>query len=136
MPLIHHERVKTLLPKVPSPAFPEIDHARVATMRLAQRVTQTELIGRDQDQVYMIRHEAVDQNLRATRATGHREQSPILGVVLVAKKGLLASITALGHMMRKPRDNPLGSLAIGRSIPRHGNLTPSSNRSEAFRPGK
>jgi hypothetical protein len=54
---------------MPSPAFPEIDHARVQTVRLAQRVTQTELIGRDEDQVYMIRHEAVEQNVRASRPT-------------------------------------------------------------------
>ncbi len=121
MPLIHHERVKTLLPKMPLPAFPDIDHARVATMRLAQRVTQTELIGRDQDQVHMIRHEAVDKNLRATRSTGRREQSPILGVVLVAKEGLLASITALGHMMRQPRDNHSWKS-------RHRSVNPSSQK--------
>lgn len=53
----------------------------------------------------MIRREAVDQNLRATRSTARRQQSPILGVVLVAEKGLPTSITALGHMMRKRRDN-------------------------------
>jgi hypothetical protein len=90
-------------------------------MRLAQRVTQTELIGRDQDQVYMIRHEAVDKNLRATRSTGRREQSPILGVVLVAKEGLLASITALGHMMRQPRDNHSWKS-------RHRSVNPSSQK--------
>jgi hypothetical protein len=121
MPLVHHERVKTLLPKVPSPALPDINQGRVATMRLAQRVTQTELIGRDQDQVDMIRDEAVDQNLRATGSRGRREQSPIFGIVLVAKKGLLSSIPALDHMMWKPRDNHFWTS-------RHRPVNPSSQK--------
>jgi hypothetical protein len=96
VPLVHHERMKTLLPKVHSPDFTDIDHARVAHDAPPQRVTQTELIGRHHDRVHMIRHEAVDQNLRATRSTGSRQQSPILSIVLVAEKALPASISALG----------------------------------------
>jgi hypothetical protein len=90
-------------------------------MRLAERVAQTELIAWDQDQVQMIRHEAVDQHLRATRATGRRQQSPILGVVLIAKKGPLASMTALFHMMWKPWDNHSWKS-------RHRSVNPSSRK--------
>jgi hypothetical protein len=126
MALVHHERVKTLLPKVPSPAFPDIDHAGLATMRLAQRITQTELVARDHDQVHMVRHQAVDESLRAARSTRRRQQSPLLGVVLVTKKGSLASMTALCQMMWNPRNNH--SLK-----PCHRSLNPSPrNRRSVF----
>jgi hypothetical protein len=91
--------------------------------------------------------QSFDKGLRAERATGagvrvqqigdvwgvrladeaspvgyqFQQQSPIIGVVLVAKKGLLASITALGHMMRKPWDNHSWKS-------RHWSVNPSSQK--------
>jgi len=59
MSLVHDERMDALLPEVSAPAFSKVDPTGVATVRLAQHITQPEFIGWHQNQVNMIRHEAV-----------------------------------------------------------------------------
>jgi hypothetical protein len=56
MLLIHHEGVETLLPEMPSPALPKIDHVSVSAMGLPQRSPQAQRVRGDHDEVSMVGH--------------------------------------------------------------------------------
>jgi hypothetical protein len=68
-------------------------------MRPRQRIAQPESVRRDQDQMHMVRHQAIGEHLGTTDATRDRQQTAILRVILIAEKGLLAPIASLCHMM-------------------------------------
>jgi len=94
-----NKRVKALLPQVPSPTRSEVDKPSIPAVCFRQGVAQPELVGRNQDQVHMIRHQTISQNLSTTTAAKVRQQPAILDVVAIVEKNLLTSITSLCHMM-------------------------------------
>ena len=99
MLLVHDERVKALLPEMSPPSLAEIDHARVSAMGLGQCVAETKRVGGHEDQVDVIGHKAIGQDLRAAAATVGGKQASIFGVVLITKEGTLAPISPLGDMV-------------------------------------
>jgi hypothetical protein len=74
--------------------------ARIAPMRLAERRAQAVRIGRRQDQMHVVGHQAVGPHRDARRPAALRQQRAICGVVVVVEEDLLAPVAALRHMMR------------------------------------
>jgi hypothetical protein len=70
-------------------------------------------------------------------ATGQREQTPVLRVVIIAKKGLLSPIAALSHMMRQPRyyDSWKSCHRLVNCLPHHTSLDESFSPFDALRLG-
>jgi hypothetical protein len=68
-------------------------------MGFRQRIAQPEVVCWNQDQVHMVRHQAMCQHLGTSVAPRDRQQAAILGVILIAEKGPLAPMASLRHVM-------------------------------------
>jgi len=74
-------------------------------MRLRDRAAQSVHGTWHQNQVYVIRHQAIGPHPGHAAYTGGSHQTPVLAIVVVAEKGLLAAIAALRDMMGAARNN-------------------------------
>ena len=80
----------------------------IAAMGGCQGAAQPVGIGRNQDEMHMIGHQAPSPNFdRSSPATG-REAVAIEGIVLFAEERALASIATLGDMVRETGDDDTG----------------------------
>ena len=86
---------------MPTPPFAEVDHPSVTAVDLPDRPPQP--IGRPGhgDQMDMIGHQAVRQNLNLKGASPFRNKIEVALTVLVMEEGLLASISPLSDVMGK-----------------------------------
>jgi len=100
--LVHGKRCKAFLPEMPSPSFPEIDSPGVSAMRLSERQTKALRGLGNSYQMDVIWHQTPcpDFNVRFLAPLTH--QRKIDFIILMAEKGLLAAVSALGYMVRNP----------------------------------
>ena len=76
-------------------------------MRVGKCGPQTAFVGRNQDQMDMVRHQAVAPHLDASDPATLRDQSTIFGIVILAEENRLPPVAALRNVMRNPRyDDP------------------------------
>lgn len=106
MVLIHDEGVEALLPKVPFPAPAEVDHSSVPAMGFAEGVPQPEFVRRNHNEMHVIGHAAIGQNVHSATAAVFGEQPRVLRIVLVREERFLAAIAPLGHMVGLPPGQP------------------------------
>jgi hypothetical protein len=57
--LIHHHRAEPPLEQMPRHPRPRIDEGRVAPVRLTHGALKAGLVGRDKDEMDMVRHQAI-----------------------------------------------------------------------------
>jgi len=106
--LIHQDRSKSSLPQVTGPAVAGVDEARIAAMGIGEGPAQSVCIGRDDDQVNMIGHQAVgsDARPRLPRAIG--KQLAVDAKIILFEKGRTAPVAALRHMIGHAGNNEPG----------------------------
>ena len=103
MRIVHHERVKSLLPKVPLPSFTLVYAKRVGSMCISKKVSKGILAVRNYDQMNMVGHQAIRPDFDVCFLLGFYHEIDIHPVITLAKKsGLLARAT-LSDVMRKSR---------------------------------
>ena len=100
MLLVHRDGAEAALPEMTAAFAPRLDHAGIATMRPRQRPAQPVGIGRHQNEVDVVRHQAPGPHLDFGRAAILGEQVAVKRIVGVAKEGTRAAIAALGDMVR------------------------------------
>ncbi len=77
-------------------------------MHARKRAAQPVGIGRHQDQVDVVRHQAPGPHLDRGGAAIFGEQIAIKRIVEIAKEGTRAAVAALGHVMRMTGDDDTG----------------------------
>ncbi len=96
--LYQNSAMSALSPKFAEPA-PCVHGAGVRVMHHAQASTQSVVGGRHEEQMHVIRHQAVRQTRYARGGAGFAQQLQVAGVVSVTEEGLLATIPALRDVM-------------------------------------
>lgn len=104
MGLIEGDASKAALPEVPAPALPEVHPPRVAPVSLPQAPRQALRGPRDEDQVDMVRHEAVRPTLEPKPFALGFELMEIGPVISLSEEDGLATVAALGDMVRQAWD--------------------------------
>ena len=77
-------------------------------MRPRKRAAQPVRVGRHQDEVHMVRHQAPGPHLDPGRAAMLGEQIAIKRIVGIAEEGARTAIAALGDMVRMTGDDDTG----------------------------
>jgi len=77
-----------------------LNNAGVATVHPRQRAAQPVGIGRDQNEMHMVRHQAPGPHFHRGLAAMGSEQIAIQRIVAVAEEGACATIAALRDVMR------------------------------------
>jgi hypothetical protein len=108
MVLIHGIRGKTPLPEISAPPHTEIDIAGIAPVCLADCFCQSRFIGWHGDEMDMVGHKAIAPYFYTAVIAPLRHQPDILPVILISEKGLLASVSTLGNVMREAGNNYSG----------------------------
>jgi hypothetical protein len=90
------------------PSATRIDEAGVATVRFPQGPAHAVCSLRCQDQMDMIRREAVCPYLNTGLARLLRKHIAVNLLIPILEENCLATISALGHMVRKTRDDHAG----------------------------
>jgi hypothetical protein len=88
-----------LLPQVPLPPIAGVDFKRVRSMRPTEKLGKPVSSIRNNDQMYMIWHEAVRPNLDFELPLGCSHYFDVRFVVLIAKECFLSSRATLGHVV-------------------------------------
>ena len=70
-------------------------------MRVREGAPQPVSIGRDDDQMHVVRHQAIAPDLGLGLDRRFREQVAIQRIILIIEEGRLTSIAALRHMVRE-----------------------------------
>ena len=89
-------------------------------MHPRERAAQPVGIGRHEDEVHMVRHQAPGPHLDCCGAAIFGEQVAIKRIVGVAKEGTRAAIAALGDMVRMTGDDDTGEAGHAVSCLRRG----------------
>jgi|ETNmetMinimDraft_13_1059891.scaffolds.fasta_scaffold00744_2 hypothetical protein len=83
---------------------------RIAPARLPEGGSQAVFVGRHDNQMHMVRHQAQGPDICSGLAAPFRQQPLIDLVIAGLNKGLHTADAALGHMMRNARYNqPCGA---------------------------
>src|SRR5262245_12362441 len=88
---------------MPPPSLPEVDHAGVTAMHLADCPSQSDGRVRNGDQMDMVRHQAVCPNLDLVGAAPLRHELQVTLVILITKKCLLPAVSPLRDVVRQAR---------------------------------
>src|SRR5271165_1173411 len=91
------------LPRVPSPAFPEVDPPRVPPMWLADGATQALGGLRDDDHVNMVGYQAISPDRDLLCAAELRHELEVVLVVFLTEECLLSGVSPLGDMVGHAR---------------------------------
>ncbi len=102
MGLVHNEGMKPFLPQVATALVAKVDQPRILTVCFTESGAQTVFRRRDQDQMNMVRHQTIGQNLRSGIVAALLQKSKIGAIVVITGKDIHAPHTTLGHVMRKP----------------------------------
>ena len=111
MVVVQHNRSKTALDKMPRPPPSCVDEVGVAPMGFANRQTETFSMRGNQDQMNMVRHQAVSPHLHPMFFCLLAEQIEINRLIARIKEDGLAPVPTLcdvmsassNHDPRKPR---------------------------------
>jgi hypothetical protein len=83
--------------------MPRVDEARIAPVRVGERAPQSIRVGRHDDDMNVVGHEAIGPDLGS--GPGHRfgQQLAIQDIIAILEEGLLAPVTALGDVVGQAR---------------------------------
>ena len=98
--LVHGDGAKPALPEMTGALAPRLDDAGIAAMDTRQRAAQSVGIGRHQDEMDVVRHQAPAPDVHTGRPAMLAEQVAVQRIVGVVEKRARAAIAALGHVMR------------------------------------
>jgi hypothetical protein len=101
MGLIENTRREPPLPEVPTPPFAEVDHARISPVDLSDRSPESVRRLGHGDEMDVIGHEAIRQNLDFKGAAPMCKKFEVALVILITEKGRLSSISTLSDVMGK-----------------------------------
>lgn len=99
MRLIHDHRSEPPLPEMPGPVVAPVDARRIAAMRIGDGPPQAVFVGRRDDQMDMVGHQAPGPDLAPGVPHGGAQHLDIGAVIIIAEKHRLATIAPLGDMM-------------------------------------
>ena len=85
--------------------MPRIDEAGVAPVRVGEGAPQSVGVGRHDDDVNVIRHQAIGPDLGARLGRGVSQQRSIEDIIALLEEGLFAPIAALGYVVRQARQD-------------------------------
>ena len=108
MLLVHGDGTEPALPEMPAAFAARLDDAGVGAMHARQRPPQPVGIGRHQDEVHVVRHQAPGPHLDLGGTAILGEQVAIKRIVGVAEEGARAAVAALGDMVRMTGDDDTG----------------------------
>ena len=97
-----------------------VDPARIATMRLGKRPAQPVGIGRHQDQVDMVWHQAPGEAPHALRGTGVGYEAAIGGIIIVSEEHRLPPVAALHDMVSDTRNDDASETGHPRFLVKSG----------------
>jgi hypothetical protein len=106
--LVHGHRPEAALPEMAGAFAPGMNDASVATMHRCERAPQPVDIGRHQNEMHMIGHQAPGPHRDIGRAAVFRQEIAIERVVGIVEEGARATVAALGDVVRDTRDNDAG----------------------------
>ena len=116
MRVVHRIAGETPLPEIAGPAMRCVHGARIAPVRLGKGRAQPVRIGRHEDQVDVVRHQAPRQAPHVIRDARGRHEVAIGGIILVAEEHGLAPIAALRDVVGYVRDDDAGESGHGSGI--------------------
>ena len=108
MLLVHGDGAEPALPEMAAALAPRLDDAGIAAMDPRQRAAQPIRIGRHQDQVHVVRHQAPGPHLDIRGAAILGEQVAIKRIIIVAEEGPRAAVATLGDVVRMTGDDDTG----------------------------
>jgi len=97
--LVHRHAAEAALPEMAGPLAARMNDAGVAAVHRRQRAAQSVRLGRHQDQMDVVRHQAPRPDFNVGGAAGRREQVTIKRVVVIAEERSRASVAALRHVV-------------------------------------
>jgi hypothetical protein len=100
MIFVHRDGAEATLPEMPGALAPSVNDARVTPVHRRQRAPQPIGVGRDQDQVHMVRHQAPRPHLDLRSAACRAKQIAVQRIVFVMEKRPRPTVATLGDMMR------------------------------------
>jgi hypothetical protein len=103
--LVHRGRAEASLPEMPRALVARLDDAGIGAMHARQRAAQAVGVGRDQDQMHVVRHQAPGPDVDVGRATMAGEQVAVERIVLVAEERPGSPVATLGDMVRETGDD-------------------------------
>jgi hypothetical protein len=108
MIFVHRDGTEAPLPEMSGALAPRMNEAGVAPVQRRQRPPQPIIVGRDQDQVHMVRHQTPRPDLDLRRAACRAKQIAIECIVIIVEKRPRPAIAALGDMMRQTGNDDAG----------------------------
>jgi hypothetical protein len=102
---LHRDGAEATLPEMPGALAPGMNDARVTPVHRRQRPPQPIGVGRDQDQVHMVRHQAPCPHLDLSRAARRAKQITVQRIVVVMEKRPPPTVAALSDMVRHTRND-------------------------------
>lgn len=87
------------------PTVPGVDKAGIAPVRIGKGPAQPVFVGWHDDDVDMVRHQAITPDFRPGPLCGLRQKVAVKRVVGILEKRLLPTIAPLGDMIRKARND-------------------------------
>jgi hypothetical protein len=108
MLFVHRDGAEAPLPEMPGAPAPRMNEAGVTPVQRRQRPPQPIIVGRDQDQVHMVRHQTPRPDLDLRRAACRAKQIAIECIVIIVEKRPRPAIAALGDMMRQTGNDDAG----------------------------
>ena len=106
--LVHGDGAEPALPEMTAAFAPRLNDSRIASMDACQCAAQPVRIGRHQDEVNVIRHQAPAPHLDPGRGAIGGEQVAIKRIVGLAEESPRAAVAALGDMVRMTGDDDTG----------------------------
>ena len=101
MRLVHDHGAEAALPKVAGALATRVNDAGIATMHGGKRAARPVGIGRHQNEMHMVGHQAPGPHRDVRGARMLAEQVAIERIVGVGEKRPRAAVAALGHVMRQ-----------------------------------
>ncbi len=105
MLLVHHRRAETTLPEMAGAPAPRLNDAGVTAMHRREHAAQPVAVGRHQDQMHVVGHQAPRPHLDIGRPAMLAEEVAVKGVVGVAKERTRATVAALRDVVRVTGDD-------------------------------
>ena len=97
---------------------PALDRAGIGPMHAREGAAQPVRVGRHQDQMHMVRHQAPGPHLDVGGLAIGREQIAVARIVAVAEEGASPAIATLGDMMGMSGDHDAGETGHAAACPR------------------
>jgi hypothetical protein len=106
--LVHGDGAESALPEMSAAFAARLDDAGIGAMHARQRTAQPVGIGRHQDKVHVVRHQAPGPHLDPGGTAILGEQVAIKRMVGVTEEGARAAIAALGDVVRVTGNDDTG----------------------------